>query len=116
MRWITAGESADMDQSVSRASSGNVFADLGLPDAAELLAKADVAIEIGRMLGERGLSQAEAARLLRTSQPRISDLRRGKLEGFTLDRLVRFLNALDQDVEMRVRPKERAVARLIVAT
>lgn len=105
-----------MDQSVSRASSGNVFADLGLPDAAELLAKADVAIEIGRMLGERGLSQAEAARLLRTSQPRISDLRRGKLEGFTLDRLVRFLNALDQDVEMRVRPKERAVARLIVAT
>jgi len=96
-------------------SSENVFADLGLPNAPELLAKADLAIEIGRMLDERRLSQAEAARLLRTSQPRISDLRRGKLEGFTLDRLVRFLNALDQDVEMRVRPRERAAARLIFA-
>jgi hypothetical protein len=47
--------------------------------------------------------------------PRISDLRRGKLDGFTLDRLVRFLNVLDQDVEVRVRPKQRATARLIVA-
>ncbi|HET7459668.1 MAG TPA: helix-turn-helix transcriptional regulator [Longimicrobium sp.] len=103
------------DDSVVRASSGNVFADLGLPDAPELLAKADLAIEIGRVLDERGLSQAESARLLRTSQPRISDLRRGRLEGFTLDRLVRFLNALDQDVEMRVRPKQAADARLVVA-
>lgn len=98
-----------------RPSSGNVFADLDLPDAVFLLAKADLAIEIGRVLEERGLSQAEAARLLRTSQPRISDLRRGRLEGFTLDRLVRFLNALDQDVEMRVRPKQAADARLVVA-
>ena len=103
------------DDSVVRASSGNVFADLGLPDAPELLAKADLAIEIGRVLDERELSQGEAARLLRTSQPRISDLRRGRLEGFTLDRLVRFLNALDQDVEMRVRPKQAADARLVVA-
>jgi predicted XRE-type DNA-binding protein len=100
---------------VIHTSSGNVFADLGLPDAPELLAKADLAIEIGRVLDERGLSQAEAARLLRTSQPRISDLRRGRLEGFTLDRLVRFLNALDQDVEMRVRPKQAEDARLVVA-
>lgn len=96
-------------------SSGNVFADLGLPDAEFLLAKADLAIEIGKALDERGLSQGEAARLLHTSQPRISDLRRGRLEGFTLDRLVRFLNALDQDVEMRVRPKQAADARLVVA-
>lgn len=103
------------DESVIHASSGNVFADLGLPDAPELLAKADLAIEIGRVLDERGLSQSEAARLLRTSQPRISDLRRGRLEGFTLDRLVRFLNALDQDVEMHVRPKQAADARLFVA-
>jgi len=95
--------------------SGNVFADLQLPDAGFLLARADLAIEIGRVLDERGLSQAEAAKLLGTSQPRISDLRRGRLEGFTLDRLVRFLNALDQDVEMRVRPKQAADARLVFA-
>jgi predicted XRE-type DNA-binding protein len=93
----------------------NVFADLGLPDAGELLAKADLAIEIGRVLDERSISQSEAARVLRTSQPRISDLRRGKLEGFTIDRLLRFLNALDQDVELSVRPKRGTTARLRVA-
>lgn len=98
-------------------SSGNVFADLGLPDAPELLVKADLAIEIGRVLDERGLSQAQAAQALRTSQPRISDLRRGKLEGFTIDRLLRFLNAtLDQDVELAIQPKRGSVARLVVAT
>jgi predicted XRE-type DNA-binding protein len=95
-------------------SSGNVFADLGLPDAAELLAKADLAIEIGRVLDGRGLSQAEAARMLRTSQPRISDLRRGKLDGFTIDRLLRFLIALDQDVELSIHPKRSSEARLAV--
>ena len=97
-------------------SSGNVFADLGLPDAPDLLVKADLAIEIGRVLDERGLSQAQAAQALRTSQPRISDLRRGKLEGFTIDRLLRFLNALDQDVELAIQPKRGSVARLVVAT
>ncbi len=96
-------------------SSGNVFADLGLPDAADLLVKADLAIEIRRVLDERELSQAQAARILRTSQPRISDLRRGKLEGFTIDRLLRFLNALDQDVELAIHPKRGSVARLVVA-
>lgn len=75
--------------------SDNIFADLGLPDADGLLVKADLAIEIGRVLDERRLPKSEAARVLRTSQPRISDLRRGKLEGFTIDRLLRFLNALD---------------------
>lgn len=101
------------DEKVTR-SSGNVFADLGLPDAAELLVKADLAIEIGRVLGERGLSQAEAARMLHTSQPRISDLRRGKLDGFTIDRLLRFLIALDQDVELSIQPKRSSEARLAV--
>jgi predicted XRE-type DNA-binding protein len=93
----------------------NVFADLGLPDAGDLLAKADLAIEIGRVLDERSISQSEAARVLRTSQPRISELRRGKLEGFTIDRLLRFLNALDQDVELSVHPKRGSTARLRVA-
>ena len=103
-----------MDDTRVIPSSGNVFADLGLPDSAELLAKADLAIEIGRVLDERGLSQAEAARMLRTSQPRISDLRRGKLEGFAIDRLLRFLNALDQDVELTIHPKRSSEARLVV--
>jgi predicted XRE-type DNA-binding protein len=104
-----------MDDTKVTEGSGNVFADLGLPDAGELLVKADLAIEIGRVIDERGLPQSEAARILRTSQPRISDLRRGKLEGFTIDRLLRFLNALDQDVELAIRPKRGSVARLVVA-
>ncbi|MBV9109402.1 MAG: XRE family transcriptional regulator [Gemmatimonadetes bacterium] len=104
-----------MNDSKVTPSSGNVFADLGLPDAPELLAKADLAIEIARVLDERGFSQAEAARLLHTSQPRISDLRRGKLDGFTFDRLLRFLNALDRDVELVVSPKRSAEARVLVS-
>lgn len=103
-----------MDDSRITPSSGNVFEDLGLPDAAELLVKADLAIEIGRVLDGRGLSQAQSARVLRTSQPRISDLRRGKLEGFTIDRLLRFLTTLDQDVELTIHPKSGAEARLVV--
>jgi predicted XRE-type DNA-binding protein len=95
-------------------SNGNVFADLGLPDAGELLAKADLAIEIGRLLDERGLSQVEAAKLLRTSTPRISDLRRGDLQGFTIDRLFRFLNTLGQEVEISVYPSRKTQARVVV--
>jgi predicted XRE-type DNA-binding protein len=83
-------------------SSGNVFADLGLPDADELLLKAGLAHQITTILEERGLTQAEAARILGTQQPRISQLVRGSLGGFSLERLIRFLNALGRDVEIVV--------------
>lgn len=92
-------------------SSGNVFADLDLPDADELLAKADLALAIGRIVEERGLTQAQAAELLRVDQPKVSALVRGRLEGFSLERLARFLNALGQDVEIVVRPKPRSERR-----
>lgn len=89
-------------------SSGNIFADLGLPDADELLAKADLAIQISRIIEERALTQAQAAELLGVDQPKVSALVRGRLEGFSMERLYRFLNALGQDVEIVVRPKPRA--------
>ncbi|HET8656738.1 MAG TPA: helix-turn-helix transcriptional regulator [Longimicrobiaceae bacterium] len=89
-------------------SSGNVFADLGLPDADELLSKADLAIQISRIIDERALTQAQAAELLGIDQPKVSALVRGRLEGFSIERLTRFLNALGQDVEIVVRPKPRA--------
>ncbi|CAN5163058.1 hypothetical protein BH24GEM3_BH24GEM3_09120 [soil metagenome] len=89
-------------------SSGNVFADMGLPDAEELLAKADLAIQISCIIEERELTQAEAAELLRIDQPKVSALVRGRLEGFSIERLTRFLNALGQDVEIVVRPKPRS--------
>ena len=85
-------------------SSGNVFADLGLPDADERLAKADLAIEIGRVISERGLTQSDAAELMGVDQPKVSALVRGKLDGFSMERLYRYLNALGRDVEIVVRP------------
>ena len=87
--------------------SSNVFSDLGLPDADELLAKAQLASAISDIIDDRGLTQAEAADLLGTAQPKVSNLVRGRLEGFSLERLARFLNSLDRDVEIRVKPRPR---------
>lgn len=96
-------------------SAGNVFADLGLPGAEELLAKAKLVSEIVHIIDRLGLTQAEAARRLKIDQPKVSALLNGKLGGFSTERLIRFLNALDQDVEIVVRPKPpRRAARLRV--
>ena len=86
-----------------RLSSGNVFADLGLPDAPQLQAKADLAYEISRAIGARGLTQSDAAELLGIDQPKVSALVRGHLTGFSMERLYRLLNALGRDVEIVVR-------------
>jgi predicted XRE-type DNA-binding protein len=97
--------------------SGNVFADLGLPDAQDRLAKAELAREIGAVLARKGLSQSDAARLLGVDQPKVSALLRGRLSGFSLERLIRFLNLLGQDVRIVVRPKSsaRGPATLVVS-
>ncbi|WP_448204047.1 helix-turn-helix domain-containing protein [Azospirillum sp. sgz302134] len=89
------------------ASSGNVFADLGVEQAEVHLAKANIAAEICRLIRERELTQKDAAQLLGIDQPKVSALMRGKLSGFTLDRLLRFLTDLDCDVEITVRPAKR---------
>ncbi len=85
-------------------SSGNVFADLGLENPEELLAKAQLVQRIADIIAERKLTQARAATLLGVNQPKVSALLRGKLEGFSTDRLFRFLNALGRDVEIIIRP------------
>ena len=89
-------------------SCGNVFADLDLPDPELLLAKAKLFIKIERLIKERRLTQAKAAKLMGLTQPNVSDLLRGRLDGFTLDRLFRCLDALGQEVEIIVRPKQAA--------
>jgi predicted XRE-type DNA-binding protein len=88
-------------------SSGNVFKDLGLPNPEELLAKAELVRRISAIVDRRRLTQTATAKLLGTTQPKISDLLRGRLDGFAMERLIRYLNALDQDVEIVVRPKPR---------
>jgi predicted XRE-type DNA-binding protein len=89
-------------------SSGNVFADLGLNNPAELLAKAELVQRIADIIAERKLTQVRAAKLLGVDQPKVSALLRGKLDGFSIDRLFRFLNALGRDVEIVIRPAKHA--------
>jgi predicted XRE-type DNA-binding protein len=92
-------------------SNGNVFADLGLPHADELLAKAELVRQISHITTARALTQSETATILGTTQPKVSDLLRGRLSGFSMERLIRFLNALDHDVEIVVRRKPRTRER-----
>ncbi len=98
-------------------SSGNVFADVGLPRPEEALAKAELAQKISIIIRERQLTQAQAAQTLGVDQPKISALTRGRLSGFSIERLLRFLMLLGRDVEITVksRPRSRARARLLVA-
>lgn len=88
-------------------SSGNVFTDLGVADAAEALAKAELAHAISTILAKRRLTQAQAAQILGIDQPKVSSLLRGRLAGFSLERLLRFLLAMDRDVEIVIKPKPR---------
>ena len=92
-------------------SSGNVFADLGLPNPEERLAKAELARQIAHLIKKKKLTQVQAAKLLDIDQPKISALLKGKLAGFSMDRLFKFLIALDQDIDIRIHPKPRRVHR-----
>ena len=98
-------------------SSGNVFKDLGASRPEETLAKAELAHKIVSTIERRGLTQAEAAKLLQVDQPKVSALKRGRLAGFSLDRLVRFLVLLGNDVEIIVKARKRSprLARVMVA-
>jgi predicted XRE-type DNA-binding protein len=97
--------------------SGNVFADLGSPRAEEALAKADLAQKIIDIIKARRLTQIQAAELLDVDQPKISALTRGRLAGFSIDRLLRFLMLLGNDIEIKVkaRPRSHSRARLLIA-
>ena len=93
-----ARKSAERKGSVTR-GTGNVFADLGFPDAAERQARLRLAFALNQELEARKISQADAAKVLGVTQPKVSALRRYKLEGFSVERLMNLLTALDQDVE-----------------
>jgi predicted XRE-type DNA-binding protein len=101
----------------STPSSGNVFADLNLPQADDLLAKAELTSKIIAEIQRRRLTQSQAAAILGIDQPKVSALKQGKLSGFSIERLMRFLLLLGRDIEITVkgRPKARAAARLRVA-
>jgi len=81
-------------------SCGNVYADLELPDADEYMAKSELAVRIFKTIRQRRLTQKEAGKLLGISQPKVSALLKGRLDGFSIERLFRFLNALGYDIRI----------------
>ena len=85
-------------------SSGNVFADLGLPNSEQELVKAKLTVQIYRILKDAGLTQKDAAKLLKTTQAQVSALMRCKPVSVSVGRLMEFLTVLGQDVEVTVRP------------
>ena len=93
------------DQTTVHDSSGNIFQDMGMRDAEERLAKAELARLIRKSLDARDLTQVQAAELLGITQPDVSDLVRGKLARFSINRLEKFLNRLDLEIRIQVGPR-----------
>ena len=92
-------------------SNGNVYADMGFKDAKECLVKADLAIKINKIIKQRKLKQKDAANLLGINQPKISAITNGRLKGFSIERLIEFLNKLDQDVKIVIHKKPQNTKR-----
>jgi predicted XRE-type DNA-binding protein len=97
-----------------QAGSGNVFVDLGYPDARERSLKVRLAMEVNRALGERELAQDRAAELLGIRQPHVSNLVRYRLNRFSVERLMDFLTRLGKDVQIRITPRPRGRRRAAV--
>lgn len=106
---------ADEDSAIVR-GTGNVFADLGYADAEERQTKLRLAHMINGIIARRSLTQVSAAALLGVNQPKVSALANYRLEGFSVERLMTFLTALDRDIEIVIRkkPRSRAAARISV--
>src|SRR5438046_10702146 len=95
-------------------SSGNVFADLGVTNAEEKQTKVRLAVAINQIIQGRKLSQMAAARRLNVNQPKVSALSNYQLDGFSVERLMKFVTALDRDVDIVIRPKSRKIGRIPV--
>ena len=96
-------------------SSGNVFADIGVADAEEHLIKAGLVVKIDQIIRRRGLTQTAAAEAMGIDQPKVSAMLAGQFRGYSVERLMRFLVALGQDVQIVVKARKRGQAELRVA-
>src|SRR5882762_4502819 len=119
MRPVMAKRNAEMTKEAEDAiirGTGNVFADLGYADAEERQTKLRLAHAVNGVIARRRLTQAAAAEKLGVNQPKVSALANYKLGGFSVERLMTFLTALDQDVEIVIRnkPRSRSAARISV--
>jgi len=98
----------------TKAGSGNIFADLGLPNPEQELLKAHLTLQIYRIIKARGLTQAQAGKVLGIKQPHVSALMRNRAGNFSVGRLIEFLTALGQDVQITVKPTRKAVGEMSV--
>ena len=103
MRWLQEGDS----RINAEKSSGNVFADLGLPRSEQELIKAKLTLQIYRLIKKRDLTQNEAGKILGIKQPHVSALMRNRSGNFSVERLMDFLTALGQDVKISVKPARK---------
>lgn len=88
-------------------STGNVFEDLGLPDAEELLVKSNIAMKINSIIEKRHLSQTQAAAILGIPQPKVSMIQHGKLRGFSLEKLCHLVTLLGRDVDIVIKDRKK---------
>ena len=93
-------------KSKAKPSSGNIFADLGLPNPEKCLEKADIVFQIVQIIKQRKLTQAEAAELLGIDQPQVSALMRGRFYRFSLERLIKFMDALGKRIRYSFEDKD----------
>ncbi len=112
---MAKGRATSTDDVKIERGSGNVFVDLGRPDADAQLLKAELVTRIDEIIRRRRLTQAQAAELLGLSQPDVSRLLRGNFREFSVERLLRLLMALGRDVEIVIRkPRSRRKGRLSI--
>ncbi len=98
-----------------RRSSGNVYADLGLPDAEKLKVKSGLVIEIRKAMRRLGLTQQAAAKRMGITQPKVSDMMRGDFSNLSERKLMGCLNRLGYDIEIKVKPAAKPVGHLVLA-
>jgi len=103
-----------IDNTTVTPSSGNIFKDIGLPNAEDLLVKARLTSFINKAIQERGWTQKQAAKELGTTQPKISDLSRGRIKTFSIEKLMSFLTDLDHDVAITVKKGRRKENRIVI--
>ncbi len=103
----TKKKQEDIEEIAFEIGGDNIFADIGVANAEEELTKAELAWEIDHIIKKRKLTQEKAAKIMGINQPKVSALLHRKLSGFSVERLMHFLNQLGQDIDIVVRPKPR---------
>lgn len=106
IRTVECVSAAEAEAVAFEASSGNVFADLDVPDAGDEAIKARLVMRLRAEMDRRGLNQTEFAKVLGVKQPDVSNLLRGRVLGFSLERMFEFTRALGDDVEITLRPSK----------